>query len=72
MKSLCFRTYFSTYLTEKSLSRIYAIGPNLFHLHLSKCSIRSLPPNLFYFIPNLQTAGIAKKELNNGLMDFFY
>ena len=49
-------------LTEKSLGNIYALGANLVQLQLSQCSIRSLPPNIFYFIPNLQTAGVARSK----------
>ena len=51
------RTFTSVYLTEKTLGNIYSVGVALINLNLSKCSIRSLPPNMFYYIPNLVTAG---------------
>ena len=57
------RTFTSVYLTEKTLGNIYSVGVALINLNLSKCSIRSLPPNMFYYIPNLVTAGNCLVEL---------
>ena len=45
------------------LSNIYSIGVNLLNLNLVKCHIRSLPPNMFHFIPNLKQANFTYNYL---------
>ena len=53
-----FRTIFNAvHLNEKTLTQLYSLGLSLKHLNISKCYIRNLPPNLFYFLPNLVHAG---------------
>ena len=60
---LFYRTFTAVHLNEKSLSNIYSIGVNLLNLNLAKCHIRSLPPNMFHFIPNLKQADLTHNYL---------
>ena len=52
-----FRTFTAVHLTERTLLNIYSVGLGLLDLNMCKCQIRNLPPNMFFFLPNLRRVG---------------